>query len=69
MDDYELRKYRKAKKEGIKIGEANTKKDIAVNLIHSGVLSEKQIADVTGLSATEIRLLREEPNRMPSTQM
>ena len=69
MDDYELRKYRKAKKEGIKIGEANTQKDIAVNLIYSGVLSEKQIADVTGLSATEIRLLREEPNRMPSTQM
>ena len=54
MDEYEARKYRKAKKtgykQGIKIGEAN----IASRMLQSGSFSDAQILDATGLTAKQL---------------
>ena len=70
MDQYEARKYRKAKREGykqgeangikigeangIKIGEANGIKNTAIRMMRSGAFSDLQIIEATGLTKEEL---------------
>ena len=70
MDQYEARKYRKAKREGykqgeangikigeangIKIGEANGIKNTAIRMMRSGAFSDLQIIEATGLTKDEL---------------
>ena len=74
MDEYEARKYRKAEKSGykkgmkvgeangIKIGEANGEergiRNTAVRMMQSGLLSEAQILEITGLTAEQLQTLK-----------
>lgn len=46
--------------EGMAKGEAVKAIEIALNLIAGGILSDEQIADVTGLSVDEIKKLHSE---------
>ena len=75
MDEYEARKYQKAirrgikigeangikigEANGIKIGEANGIKQTAFRMMNSGSFSDSQISDATGLTIAQIKQLRQ----------
>ena len=72
MDEYEAKKYRKTLKKGIKIGEANGIKigeangvakgvrHTALRMMQSGLLSDAQILDITGLTKEQLQQIRQE---------
>ena len=68
MDEYEARKYQKAirrgikigEANGIKIGEANGIKQTAFRMMNSGSFSDSQISDATGLTIAQIKQLRQQ---------
>ncbi len=66
MDEYETRQYRKAVRtgyrKGIKIGEANGIRNMALRMMQSGTFSESQILEVTGLTAEQLRQIKQKPS-------
>ena len=76
MDEYEAKKYRKTLKKGIKIGEANGIKigeangikigeanglrNTALRMMQSGLLSDAQILEITGLTKEQLQQIRQE---------
>ncbi|MDM8566911.1 hypothetical protein QUF74_14835, partial [Candidatus Halobeggiatoa sp. HSG11] len=46
-------------KEGFREGEENTKKELALNLLSMGMLTEEQIAQATSLSQEQVQILKE----------
>ena len=62
MDEYEARKYRKAEKsgykKGMKVGEANGVNNTALRMMQSGLLSEAQILEITGLTEEQLQTLK-----------